>query len=198
VTLLKVSYNTFKQVKSYEKMSDVMIDIETWSTAPNATILTIGAIKFDRKGGFLKPMGQYETFYVRVDPQSCEAIGCYTDPNTVKWWKNQSRQAQYEAIENPDKMPITEALTKLSKWIGNSRYIWANSPSFDCVILESAYERCGLEIPWKFWNTRDCRTIFDLSGIRKNTLPAGNEHYAVADCYRQIVGVKRALKKLGF
>lgn len=178
-------------------MVDIMIDIESWSAEPNATILTIGAIKFARSGE-LKPIEKCDTFYIRVDPKSCEAIGCHTDPNTVAWWNSQSEQARYEAIDNPDRVPIKEALTRLSKWIGgNNSVIWANSPSFDCVILESAYKRHKLPIPWKFWLTRDCRTLFDMARVRKYDLPGGGEHNALHDCHRQIAGVKMALKKLG-
>lgn len=173
-----------------------MIDIESLAVSPDATVLTIGAIKFYRRGE-LQSMDKYEKFYVRVDPASCESIGSYTDPDTVKWWNSQSESARYEALEHPDRVPIQTALTKLSEWIGNSKVIWANSPSFDCVILESAYRKCGREPPWRFWLIRDCRTIFDLAGIRKCDLPDGEEHHALHDCYRQIVGVKRALKKLG-
>ena len=176
-------------------MSEVMLDIETLSVAPNATILTIGAIKFSRTGN-LKSMDQYEQFYIRVDPKSCESLGSYTDPSTVKWWESQSKEAYYEAIEHPDRVPIEIALKELSKWIGNSKIIWANSPSFDCVILETAYRQCGIQVPWKFWLIRYTRTLFDLAGVKKNDLPDNGEHHALYDCYRQIVGVKRSLKKL--
>ena len=176
-------------------MKDVMIDIESLSVAPNATILTIGAIKFNRKGS-LKSMEEYDSFYIRIDPQSCEDIGCHTDPDTVEWWQNQPSEAIYEALENPDRVSIKSALTKLSEWFGDVEYVWANSPSFDCVILESAYSLCNMEMPWKFWVNRDCRTLFDIANICKSDMPRNEKHHALYDCYRQIVGVKKALKKL--
>ena len=47
-------------------MKEVMIDIETLSTKNNAVILTIGAIKFDRKDD-IKELKNMETFiYVDV------------------------------------------------------------------------------------------------------------------------------------
>jgi hypothetical protein len=197
VTSLSISKpqetHLFKQIDQTKKMSNVMIDIECLSVSPDATILTIGAIKFDRKSPLL-PMDDYDKFYIRVN---CEDMGFHVDPNTVKWWDSQPKEARYEAIEHPDRVHIKIALIKLSKWIGTSQIIWANSPSFDCIILESAYKKCGLKIPWNFWSTRDCRTIFDLAGIRKFDLPDNDQHHALHDCYRQIVGVKRALKTLG-
>lgn len=177
-------------------MTDVMIDIESLSTSPNATILTIGALKFNRKDR-LKPLEQYDKFYIRVNIKSCEDIGCHIDPKTIDWWNEQKSTVRYEAIENPDRVSIKDALYSLSNWIGNSKIIWANSPSFDCVILEYAYKQCRMEVPWKWWLTRDVRTILDLAGIRKNDLPNEGEHHALHDCYQQLIGVKRALKKLG-
>ena len=52
-------------------MSEIMIDIETLSTTPNALILTIGAIKFNRNED-VKDLKELETFYVRIDQNSCK------------------------------------------------------------------------------------------------------------------------------
>lgn len=172
-----------------------MIDLETLSVEPDAVVVTIGAIKFNRDED-LKALKDYDTFYIRVDPKSCEEIGCTVDPNTVAWWNKQSRVAQHEALHNTDRIPIRQALTQLSEWLNGSKIIWANSPSFDCVILETAYKKCGIDIPWKFWLTRDCRTLFDLAGIRKRDLPSNGEHHALNDCYTQLIGVSRALSIL--
>ena len=57
---------------------EVMIDIETLSTRPNAVILTIGAIKFDRKGP-LKKLEEMDQFYVRISKESCELSGMIID-----------------------------------------------------------------------------------------------------------------------
>ena len=50
---------------------DCMIDIETLSIKPNATILTIGAIKFN-KSIQERPLKDMETFYIRINKNSCE------------------------------------------------------------------------------------------------------------------------------
>lgn len=172
-----------------------MLDLETLSTDSDAVIITIGAIKFNRNEE-LKPLKDYDTFYVRVDPKSCEEIGCTLDPNTVAWWNKQSKEAKYEALENPDRVPIRQALIALSRWLDGSKIIWANSPSFDCVIMENCYKKCGLLIPWKFWLTRDCRTLYDLAGVKKRDLPSNVEHNALDDCFTQLIGVIKALRIL--
>jgi len=176
-------------------MTNVMLDIETLSTNSDAVVITIGAIKFNRNEE-LKPLKDYDTFYVRVDPKSCEEIGCTTDPNTVEWWNNQSKQAKYEALENKDRLPIRETLIAFSRWLDGSKVIWANSPSFDCVILENCYKKCGIDIPWKFWLTRDCRTLYDLAGIRKRDLPSGTLHNSLDDSFSQLIGIYKSFRIL--
>ena len=51
--------------------TDIMIDLETLDTTPNATILTIGAIKFDPFGDDLHNKN-CEKLYIKVDVDSCD------------------------------------------------------------------------------------------------------------------------------
>ena len=53
-----------------------------------------------------------------------------------------------------------------------------------------------MQPPWVFWDVRDTRTLYDIGKVYVNSLPKGNAHHAVHDCYRQIVGVHRALRNL--
>ena len=61
--------------------TDIMIDLETLDVLPTATVLTIGAVKFD-------PFGEdqiqksSEKFYVKVDLDSCDALGLTTVQRT--------------------------------------------------------------------------------------------------------------------
>ena len=175
---------------------DVMIDLETLSVRPDASILVIGAIKFPRRG-YLRSINDLDTFYRRITQKSCIEVGLRTDETTLDWWKTQNNDIRYEALENPDRVELKQALLEFSDWIATDTYcIWGNGDDFDCTILSEAYHRCGLQVPWKFWNTRDCRTIFDIANIGIQDLLQDNKHHALFDCYRQIVGVRLALKKL--
>ncbi len=177
-------------------MTDVMLDLETLSVRPDAAILVIGAVKFSRKGCLL-PLKELPQFYRRITIDSCRRLNMRIDQSTMEWWEKQEQCVRFEALENPDRVPLSQALREFNEWMSDCRYVWGNGDDFDCTILGEAYTRCGIETPWKFWNTRDVRTIFDLAGIRKSDLPDNDQHQAVADCYRQIVGVKRSLKSLG-
>jgi hypothetical protein len=177
-------------------MTDVMLDLETISTFPNAKIVVIGAIKFSRNK-HLKSIKSMDCFYRRISLESMENLDLHQDLKTMNWWDEQSADVRYEALENPDRISLKQALEDFTKWIGgNTKRIWGNGDDFDCVILESAYRVCGLEKPWHFWNTRDLRTLMDIGGLKKKDLPTGNEHNALYDCYRQIAGAKIVFGKL--
>lgn len=157
-----------------------MLDIETASTSPCACILTIGAVKFTRDG-----TTDSNVFYERVEMNSCLRLGCDMSVETMKWWNSQSKEARYEALENPDRKDIKKVLVKLATWMKGVKYVWANSPSFDCVILKSCFDKCNVTCPWKFWNERDCRTLFDLCDLDVRNYPQAG-HNALDDCQRQI------------
>jgi len=174
-------------------MSDVMIDLETLSVLPNAAILTIGAVKFNRYGR-LQKLEDSNTFYRRIIINSCFEKGLVSSKNTESWWADQEDDVKYEALTHPDRVPLDQALQEFTSWFKGSRCIWGNGIDFDGVIMDSAYRACDMEKPWKFWNTRDCRTIFDLAGVKMADLPANSKHHALHDAYRQVIGVKRALQ----
>jgi hypothetical protein len=184
-------------MQSTKITNDIMLDIETRSTAPNASILSIGAIRFDRHGP-MKPLDEMDSFYVRIDLQSCDDLGMDVNPGTVEWWKKQDKVIYDEAFGGEDRVSITEALIQLKEWIGGGTVTpWGNGDDFDCVILDQAYKAISVKTPWDFWNTRDVRTVLDLVGIMPWHLLKDNKHHPINDCYRQIDGIKRAFAKLG-
>jgi DNA polymerase III epsilon subunit-like protein len=175
-------------------MSEIMLDIETLSTTPNSVILTIGAIKFNRYHE-IKDIKDLETFYVRIDQNSCKKLNMDISEGTLSWWNLQPDEYKYEALLNKDRISIYDALKSLTNFIKNCKYIWANSPNFDCTILENAYKLCNLEIPWKFYNLRDTRTVYDLGNINLKSV-GETQHHALYDCYNQIVALNKSLKNL--
>jgi len=178
-------------------MTEVMVDIETLSVLPNATILTIGAVKFDRSE-VIPELNKCNTFYRRIIHESCASVGLVSSPDTVEWWDKQDVNVKYEAFDNPDRVVLRTALDDFKKWFRGSTKIWGHGDDFDCVILSSAFRACNIDLPWKFWNTRDTRTLFDLANISMKDLPQDNAHHALHDAYRQVIGVKKSLGNLGF
>lgn len=159
----------------------VMIDIETLGTQPNSVIVSIGAVKFDFESG-----QTYEEFYTPISLESCVEWGMNIDVNTLLWWFSQSEESKKVFFEKS--LPIPQALSDLADFIPSDCVIWANSPSFDITILESAYRTIGYQtMPWSHRNIMDVRTVVALNpDIKKSFVYEGAAHNALADCYNQI------------
>jgi hypothetical protein len=161
-------------------MADIMIDIETCGTGPEACILTIAAQCFDPL--VRHDFDSYRHYYARIDPGS--QPGRRVEQGTIEWWATQPPEAQEEAFGENDRIPLTQALEELGRLIWQSKRFWSNGPTFDANILEHAYKEAGMALPWKFFMVRDARTIYSLVPSL-NKYPAS--HHALEDCRRQIL-----------
>jgi len=180
-------------------MSEVMIDLETLSVRPHAIILVIGAIKFNRNSPIWKENPEFKKhniFYRKIEIKSCEDVGLHRNPETELWWDSQDKDVKQEAFGGIDRISLKQALEKFTRWFRGSKCVWGHGSSFDITILGEAYKRCDMEIPWKFWLVRDTRTLFDLGNVKMSDLPTYNQHHALYDCYRQILGVQKSLKHI--
>lgn len=183
----------------------VMIDLETLDTARTAKILSIGAVRFDPHGeACLGP-----PFYGIIDEASYADDPDFTESAATRaWWDRQSEAARAEVMGNPRGRPWREVLEEFRAWYAGPAppvEVWANSPSFDCAILEYACEVAGQKVPWHYHAKRDVRTLGALVGTPyhrwRQTLrvPAGTTvmHCALDDCQDQIAFVHWALRTLG-
>ena len=181
-------------------MNNVMIDLETMGTKPGSLILAIGATFFDSATELVEH--KEDGFYVNIDLQSGLDTGLTIDASTMWWWLGQSDAARARLLES-DSVHIARVLVMLTKFLnskGKDVKVWGNGASFDITLLEIAYLKCNLEIPWKFWNVRDCRTVEDLAskvGINKEEFERkGTHHDALENAIYQaeyIGGMYRAL-----
>ena len=173
--------------------TDVMIDMETLDVLPTATILTIGAVKFDPFGDDVKDP-RMEKFYVKVDIDSCDKLGCTVTQSTLDWWANQSKEAQDEAFSPNGRIDIVDAMNQLYKFCWGAKRVWSHGAGFDIIICENLFRKIGKAIPWQFWEVRDTRTLFDI-GINPNRPPV-LKHHALEDAWNQAVGVQNVYKTL--
>ena len=179
---------------------DVMVDIETMSTENNAHILTIGAIKFQRKGA-LPSLGDMDTFYRRISFSSNEELEMHKSSDTIRWWMEQGEEAREEAFGGKDRSHLKNALSDFCEWFGGARFVWGHGATFDVIIINEALKRCGMEPPYKFWDIRDTRTAYDLRHVSLNkhrrSVQEKSEnvhHHALDDCYVQISALKEAFE----
>lgn len=166
----------------------VMHDIETLSKRKDAAIVSIGAVKFTDKEII-------DTFYVNIDPRSCNSVGLCIDLDTVEWWKTQKPEA-WESLKT-DRKSLTEALQMYAAWYGpRSVWTWGNGAEFDNVIIENAYTACGMEKPWKFWDSMCYRTVVNLTNSRLTDADRqGIHHNALDDAKSQALNLIKVLNK---
>lgn len=173
--------------------TDVMIDLETLDVLPTATILTIGAVKFDPFGDEASDP-KMEKFYVKVDVDSCDKIGATVSTSTLDWWSKQSAAAQADAFDPEGRIDIHDAMTQLYKFCWGGKRVWSHGVGFDLIILENYFRKIEKAIPWSFWEMRDTRTLFDI-GINPNRASI-TAHNALADAVDQAQGVQKIYRTL--
>ena len=176
------------------KTSDIMLDLETMGTGPDAAIIAIGAVAFDIEGGLLG-----DSFYTTISLESAVVNGGVMDPSTVLWWMKQDDAARNEFTNPGASMPL--ALTLFRYWMEklapeagtDSLRVWGNGADFDNVILSSAYRRAGLERPWGRFANRCYRTIKSLHPHIKIDR-SGTHHNALDDAKSQALHLIAMLK----
>lgn len=211
-------------------MIHIMLDLETWGKRPGCDIRSIGACVFDPVAGWvdtgIQP-GTTKPFYVATEnPRASSLVGGFydrlgkrckyaldRDPETVKWWSEQSAEAQ-AAFADP--VDLRDACMRFAVWLESlhpgpiaPRYpdainfdlrIWANDPQFDVSILEAVYHAVNLPVPWHYRAPRSLRTITEAAGMTRDDFAEfnfGTAHNALDDAIAQAGIVCEAYKRLG-
>lgn len=160
-------------------MSNIMLDLESMSTAPDAALIAIGAVRFSQTE-------ITDRYHEIVELKSCMAAGLRADADTIVWWMQQSESARSVFQTGPiPPVKITKALLRFSEWVGpENTYMWGCGSDFDNVILSNAYKACGIKQPWSFWNNMCYRTVKNMNpSIKMDRI--GTHHNAVDDAESQ-------------
>lgn len=169
-----------------------MIDLETLSTNPNATILTVGGVKFDPYTMAEPSQGMY----FRVDVDSQTEMGRDVMQETVNWWSKQPKEISDEAFSDDNRASLDDMIKKINKFSVGVDVFWCQGPLFDYAILQDIYKQLGYPVPWQYWQIRDSRTLFSLVPKDPDEERTGL-HNALEDCYFQAKKVQRVYKQLG-
>ena len=179
-------------VAQSSRMNDLMIDLETLATTPDALILSIGAVFFDRH----IPGKLGAEFYRRIQFDQRHGRVC---GNTLSWWMEKRSawpdgEAQHLA---PALVDFASFIILQTEDVGLRPVIWGHGADFDPPILHSAYLACGMDRPWGKGQVRDTRTLFDLAGYRWSTEgPRDGVHHALEDAKAAARAVQEAMQKL--
>lgn len=139
------------------QFEDLMIDLETMGNAPDGAIVSIGACFFSLKTEQYGP-----GFERKIHLSTAVRDGGKIDPGTVLFWLRQGDEARLSIAFGGEDIRVV--LADFSEWIKETcRHEdvrpFGNSPRFDMQILESAYRRADMDVPWFWSKERDFRTM---------------------------------------
>lgn len=187
-------------------MTDFMLDLETWGTAPGCDLRSIGCVKFDISGDTVPLSNDVRTNYYAAT-HGGDKFGLTRHWETEKWWGEQNEEAQ-RAFANS--INLHSALTALNGWMEaiepdhKKIRVWAHGPHFDVGIINVAQVNSGTPPYWYYRSPRDTRTLLDAAGISDHstfidqfaTEPDLIEHHALHDAIVQARAVQAAWKRL--
>lgn len=176
-------------------MNHIMIDNETAGNKPGSVILTIGAIKFDPSNIDLEHatpdnLDPDRVFYRRIDRKSCFDLGLTQEVDTLNWWSEQNQEARFEAFDAEPRQSIQSVMADFSQWCGDKPKVWSHGATYDIVHLEAIFQILDILPPWKFWDIRDTRTLYDYTGMKP--VRDKNHHHALWDSIAQAKTVQEA------
>lgn len=171
--------------------TQVMIDLETLSTEPQAIILSIGATSFsiDHEG--------VDKFYVVCPKEEQHRDGRKISASTSNWWNAQGSEAQ-EVLRLSEACSdsMRDCLDGLSAFLGSfaKPYVWGLGAIMDIATLEDAYRQYNMPIPWTYKQPMCFRTLREMFGAE---VPApdflGTRHNAMDDATYQAMHLKMIL-----
>ncbi len=184
---------------------DIVIDFETLDTAHTTKVVSVAAVAFDVNTDLRDCVAEN-----KVISYECKFVLSGQDnrtfsPETLKWWSEQSDEAKAKAFGPGGRVSLWDGTNGLINFIKRYRpfNVWACGPEFDMKILESLCDELGIELPVKFWQYRDVRTL-EMAVFRRNTRKPRGRHYlggtahdALDDCIMEGVVVQQALQLLG-
>lgn len=176
---------------------DIMIDLETLSTRPDAAIIQIGAVLFEPvSGGKILNDKGFNSYTLIQDGAGS------IDNSTLAWWLQEKSAAKMGAELEHKAVSLGEALKAFVEWPMNTKGIywnditgiWAKPADFDFPILRMAFNRFGLDAPWNRHATRCAKTLFHAVGKTPDIDWTGFiYHDALDDAIGQAMQVQKAM-----
>ena len=158
-----------------ETIVNAMVDIETLGLGQDAIILSLGAVVFSKHQGSIK------SFYREISISNQESLGRTRDPSTEKFWSEQR--------DMPNGVdPLIGVLNQFCDFyrMNECKTIWCKGLDFDIPIIKHALNQCAIEVPWKYNDVRDFRTLKKCFALPEDAMWVnGNKHNALADAHHQ-------------
>lgn len=182
--------------------TDIMVDLETLGTDPDAAIISIAAVAFDLRSGAIG-----REFLTHIDVGSNLQAARVVNPETLAWWIDGDNNEVFAKWCKEKKDPLPVALHQFELWLMDvirdqrSYQVWGNSNRFDLGLLANAYGG-GDKIPWNFYAERDVRTLSmfneeEKAAVKREFKDLGIDlHNPIVDCKLQIEYCHRIYNQL--
>lgn len=168
------------------------IDLETIDTCPQATVLSLGAVKFDPRSA-IEP---HSELYIKISIDDQDRLGRTVSDGTIEWWSKQDPAIMEEAFDQTGAVSVEEALAQISKFAVGVDTFWGQGYGFDYTILEDMFRSIRRPIPWNFWQIRDSRTLFGICSEDPRKKIQNDLHNALADAFYQSKAIQIAYNEL--
>jgi len=169
------------------------IDLETIDVRPQATVLSLGAVKFNP----LTSEEPHSELYLKISIDDQDRLDRTVSEGTLEWWGKQDPKIMEEAFDQTDAVTVEDALAEISKFSVGVDTFWGQGYGFDYTMLEDMYRRIGRPIPWNFWQILDSRTLFRVCKQDPRKQIQNDLHNALADAYYQSKAIQIAYSELG-
>ena len=173
---------------------DFAIDLETLGRQAGCVILSVGAVAFERDGHDLT-----KSFYKEAALDQQLKQGHKVEADTLRWW---AAQENLDVLIGSDghRMDLWEILNELSGFVSvpmtEDSCVWSTGTDFDIAMLRWMYDHYDLAWPFKYWASRDLRTLCDITRFdRENFVVDGiRPHHALDDARYAAMVVQAALR----
>ena len=169
------------------------IDLETIDTRPQATVLSLGAVKFNP----FDDSEPHSEMYFKISVDDQDSLGRTASDDTIEWWSKQDPKIMEEAFDQEGAISVQDALSKISKFVVGVDVLWGQGYGFDYTIMEDMFRSKNMPIPYNFWQVRDSRTLFSVCQEDPRKKIQNELHNALADAYYQSKAIQMAYKELG-
>jgi hypothetical protein len=169
------------------------IDLETLDITPNATVLTLGGVKFNPHN----TQEPHSKIYFKISVDDQDRLGRTASDSTIEWWSKQDPEIMAEAFDQNNAITVEKLCEEIARWAVGVDLFWGQGYGFDFTMLEDMFRSVQRPIPWQFWQIRDSRTLFGLCKLDPRKSMQTNLHNAADDAYYQAKAVQLAYRELG-
>ena len=170
-----------------------MIDLETLATGFDATVLTLGGLKFN-PNNISDP---HSEIYFKLDVDEQTERGRRVDDSTIEWWATQPDNIRLEAFDQDGAITVADACAQIARWCVGVDTFWGQGYGFDFTMIENLFYNIERPVPWQFWQVLDSRTLFKMISADPRKSMQTDLHNALADAYFQAKAIQLAYKELG-